>query len=367
MARFRPKIVYILSDYDPATGSHFFHIYELLKAAAEELDIFLVVEKSKVLPVDLSPSFYVQRFRFLPLRFLELFAVLIRERTRGRRFFYTHYSFFGGVASWLAASVSGGKSYYWNCGMPWLYRRGFFEEAVFRFVMRRNILVTGTPKIAEEYRKHYGLSEKKIRVVPNWINVERFAAVRPVGGKEFDERFGARKVVLFLHRLSRRKGVHLLPEIIAKVTGHDKNVIFVIVGRGPEEESLKARIRRLRLEPYVWFAGEVPHREVSRYFRAAQVFIMPSEEEGFPHVLLEAQALGVPYVACDVGGVREITPPALGRFIVPAHDPAASVRKVVEILAMDSLERLRLAKIMTEWVSQYDIANVQAKFCSLFS
>lgn len=371
----KPKLVYILPEYDPATGSHFFHLYEFLKVIAMDFDLFLVIEKAKTFSPDLPPPFYVQKFSFLPWRFLELLFSLAGARSRGYRHFYTHYSFLGGLASWLVARFSGGRAYYWNCGLPWLYCRGFFKEAVFRFILRHTLLVTGTEGLKRSYVWHYRLGKENVHVLPNWINLSRFQPGRDEVGaadgvRNLRDRWNiapGTKVMLFLHRLSRRKGAHLLPEIIAEVTKHDKNVILVIAGRGPERKNLELRIKNHELEGYVQIVGEVPNREVQNYFKAADIFIMPSEEEGFPHVLLEAQALGVPYVASDVGGVREMTPPALYHFLAPSHDIPAFSEKIVELLSKDSLERLRLSQITTEWVKQYDIGEASKKFRGLFS
>lgn len=366
-----PRLVYVLPRYDQATGSHFFHLYELLEQAAAVLDIFVVVEKTGPEMFGFPLRAYRQRYSWPPLRALELALVLMRERMRGRRYFYTHYSFYGALASWLVTRIFGGTAYYWNAGMPWNYRRARLAEAAFRFILRHTVLVTGTVGLAAEYRRRYGLNPSRIRVLPNWVNVERFGNA----GYNFDRKYIREKlnipndtaVVLFVHRLSRRKGAHLLPEIAAEVTKTRKDVIFLVVGDGPERESLKLKVKSLKLEPYVRMAGEVPHRELPAYYRAADVFLMPSEEEGFPHVLLEAMAAGVPYVASDVGGVSEITPSALAAFLVPNGDVAGFSERVSALLAKSPQERAVLAAVEQEWVQQYGIERVLPKFVEFFT
>lgn len=374
----KPRVCYVLPEYSPETGSHFFHLYELLDRASRELDIFLIIERCAVQPVELRMPSHRQKFSFPPLRFLELVFILFRERMRGRRFFYTHYSYYGGLASWFAARVSGGEAYYWNCGMPWLYRRPWLEERIFRFILRHTVFVTGTPGIAEEYSRRYGLKAERIRVFPNWVNVERFGDTPP---KEACRRqLGLpldKKIILFVHRLSRRKGAHLLPEIIAEVirlrsnASADsaklrKDVMFVIVGDGPERENLESRIQNLELEKYVRLVGEVPNRNVPMYFRAADVFLMPSEEEGFPHVLLEAMAAGVPYVASDVGGVREITPLELNSYLVRAGQPHDFAEKLLELLSKSPLELSRIVNGERERAQRCDVQAVLPQFIKLF-
>lgn len=363
----KPKVVYVLPNYDSDTGSHFFHLYELLERASESLDILVIAERAKTLPTGTKLRFRRQRFSFAPWRFIEIFFLLFRERFRGCRFFYIHYSFYGGTASAIVATLFGVKSYYWNCGMPWLYRRSLAEETVFRFVLRHNILVTGSPALAEDYMRHYRLRQSNIRILPNWINLQRFAG--NINRKEM-RKFNFPpmiKIILFVHHLSRRKGAHLLPKIIAEVAKSEKNAIFIVVGSGPEEANLKLEIRNLKLDRHIRLEGEVPNREIQDYFRAADVFLAPSEEEGFPHVLLEAQALGVPYVASDVGAVREITPEILQSFIVPPEDIKSFAANVVELLAKDALDRMRITEAMREWVKQYDLEKVLPKFIALFS
>lgn len=363
----RPRICYILPRYDPAIGSHFFHLYELLAAAAREMDVFVVVERAGAGAAAAPFRLRCQRFSFPPLRAVELLVLLVRERLRGYRDFYTHYSLFGGVMSWLVVRLFGGRAFYWNCGMPWLYRRGRFEEAAFRFVLRHTILVTGTVGIADEYRRRYGLAAARLRVLPNWINVERFRARahRP----DARGRLGLPRevrVVLFVHHLSQRKGAHLLPDIISGVTKVRKDVIFVIVGSGLERKNVECRIQNLELTEHVRFMGEVPHRDLPDYFAAADVFLMPSEEEGFPRVLLEAMASGVPYIASDVSGVREITPPELRGNLTPSGRADLFAQRVVTLLAQSAASTAGVAEVERGWVKRYDLPVVLRQFVRLF-
>ncbi len=364
----KPRICYILPSYDLATGSHFFHLYQLLERAREDLDIFLVIEKTKAWPGNAPFRFYCQKFSFPPLRFAELLFILMRERMGGRRYFYTHYSFFGALASWFVTTLFGGVSYYWNCGTPWLYRRSFFEEAIFRFVMRHNILVTGTAGIASEYSRRFRLNRKRIIILSNWIKILRFD--NTCDRNEIRKRLGigiSKKIILFVHHLSRRKGVHLIVPVAKSVTERFKNVIFVIIGAGPELERLRLEVENQGLGWFVRLIGEIPNREIEDYFAAADIFFMPSEEEGFPHVLLEALAAGVPYIASNVGGVKEITPPVLQKYIVGSGDVDGFAAKIVALLTKPASDVHRTSEEEREWVKRYDLNEVLPKFVALFS
>ncbi len=366
-SRATPRIVYVLPEYDENTGSHFFHLYELVRRAAGVLDLLVVIEGARGDPRGLAASYYRQRFSWPPLRFLELLAVLIRERLRGCRNFYVHYSFYGAITAWSVARTLGGRVFYWNSGEPWKYARPRLEETVFRFILRHTILVTNPPGLAEEYRQRYRLRPDRIRILPHFIEVARFQA--PGTREQARPKLGLRedaKIVLFVHRLSRRKGAHLLSEIAAAVIKLERRAMFIVVGDGPEKKNLESRIKNQGLEPYVRLVGEVPQRDIVPYFHAADVFLLPSEEEGFPHVLLEAAAAGVPFVAADVGGIREMLPPALNHWLAPSGDVGIFSSKLLELLVLPQSDLERVAPAVQVWVQQYDIDAVLSGFVGLF-
>lgn len=372
----KPRVCYVLPEYNLATGSHFFYLYELLERAVQNLDLLVIIEKSNIPLRDIRFPAYLQKFRFPPLRALELFFVLLRERIRGTTSFYVHYSFFGALVAWLVTAFLGGRVFYWNCGMPWLYKRGWLEEAIFRFILRHIFLVTGTEGIKAQYKRHYQLVLKRIFVLPNWINCVRWSAPREnsiikwahnIVRKEHGIVGGGKKVVLFVHRLSRRKGSHWIPAVVSSVLKKYSNVVFIIVGDGPDGKKLEAEIVNLGLSSNVILLGIEKNADLPHYFAAADVFFMPSEEEGFPHVLLEALATGVPYVASDVGGVKEITPPELQEFVVPSGNTEMFARKIVHLLSINPEEYGRIVKAEQRWVKKYDIDAVLPKFVALFS
>lgn len=317
------KLVYIISELQEDTDTHFFHNYETLKLLSERMSLFVIVERGKKPKVFRG---YAQKFRLAPLRVFELFCVLLVLRIRGYRTFWTHYSFVGSiVASFF------GKSFYWNCGMPWLYERSAFEEWQFRQALRRSILVTGTESIKNMYVKQYALLPQRVRVLPNGIYIERFAAwdgrreeARHILGIEKDK-----KVILFIHRLSKRKGAdRIVP--VAHHFQHNPDVLFVVCGQGPLESQIRGEFVRKE--------GAVPQRDIPMYLAAADIFFMPSEEEGFPHVLLEAMACGVPIVASDVGGVRDMVPADVLPYIVN-QDTEIFALKIKELLDDVSLRK----------------------------
>lgn len=119
-------------------------------------------------------------------------------------------------------------------------------------------------------------------------------------------------------RLSPEKGQDLFLEAFAALRSRDPRPIAVLVGEGPEREALDRLAADLGVAPWVRFAGF--QREVGRFFRAADVVVLPSRSEGLPNAILEAHLLERPVVAFDVGGVRELIRDRDTGWLVAAGD-----------------------------------------------
>lgn len=346
------RLCYVLPEYSSNISSHLYHTWELLADLTQRMKIYLYVEHATETPsLKYADRIYVQKCTLFPFRLLEKFFIFLLIRLRGYRHFYVHISLFSALLAAAIARLSGGKVYYWNCGLRSVsadeqrkfrnrVRQKFLNDYAFRCNLKMiNHLVTGTPLMAKYYSQNYGISMNKIRIIPNSINLERF---RPLDddGATLKKKLGipaGSKVILFVHWLSERKGAHYLPEIISEVKDKMPHSVFVIVGDGPYRDRLSQEIKKSGLGEYARLIGAVPNTEVSQYYAIADLFIMPSTDEGFPRVLLEAMAMGVPFAANDVGGVRDILTARQLEFIGPVGDVAAFSGNIIRLLNDDRL------------------------------
>ncbi|PJE64569.1 MAG: hypothetical protein COU90_01885 [Candidatus Ryanbacteria bacterium CG10_big_fil_rev_8_21_14_0_10_43_42] len=342
----KTKICYVLNEYNENTDTHLAHTYVFLHALQNTSGVDVRI-------VSLKKGIYAGFFS-------------IKNAQKNGYEIYVHYSFKGALMAWLITRIYGGHVFYWNCGMPWLYKRGLFEEKMFRFILRNTVFVTGTVGMANEYKKHYGLKEEHIRIVPNAINISQFQNDNKRDVREMLSIPQDKKVILFVHHLSRRKGAHMLPEIINHFNGRE-DVMFIIVGSGPEEEYLRKTLQVVQrtLHVAVRLEGCVPNKIVAQYFTASDIFLMPSEEEGFPHVLLEAMAAGIPFIASNVGGIREIIPPDFVHYTYPPNMPDMFADGLQKLLS-DAKEREYISVKEREWIKRYDIFRVLPQFLALF-
>ena len=113
-----------------------------------------------------------------------------------------------------------------------------------------------------------------------------------------------RDVVTCIGRLDRQKGLDWLLETAAIWLPQLPRCDLLLVGQGPERRKLEAQCRGLGIGDRVHFAGWRP--DVAEILAASRLLVLPSAWEGMPNVVLEAMAAGLPVVATDVEGVREL-------------------------------------------------------------
>lgn len=172
-----------------------------------------------------------------------------------------------------------------------------------------------------------GMPAAKGRVIGNGIDLDRF---QPVPRDAARRRFGLSddaKVLVSVGALVERKGFHRVIECLPELLVDEPNLQYLIVGgANPEGDmlpELRAQVATAGLEAQVHFLGALPPEELKWPLSAADVFVLATRNEGWANVFLEAMACGLPVVATDVGGNREVVcRPELGT-IVPFGERAA--------------------------------------------
>ena len=164
--------------------------------------------------------------------------------------------------------------------------------------------------------------------------------------------------VLCVCRFYRRKRVELLVEAAAKLQAHIPNLAVRIVGRGPEEQRLHRIAKRLRLCGLVTWLGDVSNEQLAAEYRRANIFSLPSVQEGFGIVFLEAMAAGLPIVAAGASSVSEVVPQGL--LVDP--ESAEALAHGIEQLYRDAPLRERLVGAGLERVVEFDAPKIARQF-----
>jgi glycosyltransferase involved in cell wall biosynthesis len=131
------------------------------------------------------------------------------------------------------------------------------------------------------------------------------------------------------------KNVALFVDAMAVVHRARPDVRGLVAGDGPLEGALRQRANALGLNDVIRFAGHVAQRDLPSWYRAASVFVLSSDFDNSPNVILEAMASGLPVVATNVGGVPDLLDAPAGGSLVPKGDAAAMGAGIVTLLTDD--------------------------------
>jgi glycosyltransferase involved in cell wall biosynthesis len=165
--------------------------------------------------------------------------------------------------------------------------------------------VTISKYSSEKIVQFYGVDKTKIRIVPNGVDTQRFKPSQACEKIKRQIGIDSKLCVLFVGRLIPRKGLTFLVEAAKHIVKEYSQTTFLIVGDGPQKSHIVSYMEKMNLTGNFVFLGDVSERVLPALYNCADVFVLPSIQEGQGIALLEAQATAKPVVAFDVGGVRE--------------------------------------------------------------
>ncbi len=167
------------------------------------------------------------------------------------------------------------------------------------------LIVTVSKYSSKKIVQLYDVGEKKIRVVPNGVDLQKFKPVEDCEkGKDKNE--ANKQCILFVGALIPRKGLHFLIEAAKQVVKEKKETRFIVVGDGPLRNHLVSYSKKQGVSDNFVFLGNVSEFILPKLYNCADVFALPSIQEGQGIALLEAQATAKPVVAFNVSGINEI-------------------------------------------------------------
>ena len=247
-------------------------------------------------------------------------------------------------------------------------RRGFVEGDVDEFQQRRGGVAVSLLRFARdvelshaahvftpsaylrELALSWGVSPERLSVLPN--PAPEVGELRP--REELRRTFGLNGSSLaFAGRLTAQKSLGRALEAVAAADG----VRLVIAGEGPDRAALESRARELGIAERVSFLGVQPRERIVELLRAADATILSSSWENFPHMVVEALAVGTPVLAMEAGGVSEVVRDGVNGLLVPAGDTLALSEAVKRYFA-DAALRARLRESAAASVADYSAERV---------
>lgn len=229
----------------------------------------------------------------------------------------------------------------------------FYGRPVLRYAFRKLDGRIAVSRAAKRFVRQYFMAP--YRVIPNGVEVERFDRSRVSPLPQFDD---GRPNILFVGRPEKRKGVGFLLRAYPLVKAEFPEARFIVVGAGNWEDSpYRAYIERHGMRDIV-VVGRVSETELPRYYRSADVLCSPATQgESFGIVLLEGMAAGVPIVASDIEGYRQVVTDEHEALLVPPRDERALAEALCRLL-QDRALRLEMGEYGARTAALYSWEHI---------
>ncbi len=227
----------------------------------------------------------------------------------------------------------------------------------------KTIVVSNATK---NYVLSLGADPEKVEVLHNGVDLNRFKPLSGVKDK-MRKKLGISEdasVVLTVRRLVYKNGIDTLLESAELAVKKNPELVFVVVGKGPDFLEVKERITQLEMQRNFRLTGFVSDEDLPLYYNVADLFALPSKSgEGLPLVALEAMACGLPVIATNVGGTSEVISEDCGK-LVPPNSPVSLAEAILEFSCKDLVVLKKELRTMMEQRHSWD-KNVE-KLCEIY-
>jgi glycosyltransferase involved in cell wall biosynthesis len=263
----------------------------------------------------------------------------------------------------LALSTMTGIPFSFTAHAKDIYHESVDQKALAEKIQRARFVITVSEYNRAYLRRTYGGAAAQVQRIYNGLDLERFRYEAP---------WERPARIVAVGRLVEKKGFADLIEACALLAGQGRHFSCQIVGTGPLESHLRARIGQLGLQANVELVGPRSESEVMKLIQGAAVLTLPcvigmdGDRDGLPTVLLEAMALGTPCVSTDVTGIPEVVRDGETGLMVPQHEPAA-LAEAIERLLGDSRLRVQLAGQARRLIeAEFDLRRNAARLRAIF-
>lgn len=244
-----------------------------------------------------------------------------------------------------------------------------------QIVDNADLLIVNTEAEIADVEEGYDSHKARIAVVTPGANIQQFTpgTERATENARRDLGIPLRaKVIGFVGRLQKLKGPHIVLQAAAQlIKRHPEQQIRVIICGGPSgsglerPEALQDLAEELGISCQVRFLLPRPPEELVAVYQAADVIAVPSSNESFGLVALEAQATGTPVVATRIGGLQLAVDDGRSGVLVDGHDPARWAEVLGDVLCDDE-RRIAMAEYAPTYAAQFSWEHTAEQFVELY-
>jgi len=245
-------------------------------------------------------------------------------------------------------------------------RKGLKNMFFDRYLIKKTNLIIVVSHAAQKSILDEGISKEKIKLIYSGINRNKFLPKNFMREKMRLAWHLSKKdlAIISIGRLDPIKGFDILLKAFKIICKHYKNIKLYLIGGGTEEANLKKLIKKMNLKGKVFLLGE--RQDVDKLLNGADVFILPSREEGRALVLLEAAANKKAIVASNVGGIPEFIKDRANGLLFRSLDCQDLATKI-EILIRDKKLRVKLAEQAFLDSKKYDAYSMAKTYKQIYN
>ncbi|MFV5685815.1 glycosyltransferase family 4 protein [Flavobacterium sp. GB2R13] len=372
------KLIYILNHYSENSSQHFFHVLNLLEEIAQNgVNINLIIEKTEGKPIVNNSNIKVFCLKKIGIyRLFELYGLISQMQREGYNKLFVRITNWGAIMAILNSFISKLEVYYWHSGtvfefdneqkfsldkVKWYLKTRLPFNFIKRFV---TFFVTGPESMREYYVNMVGISDDKIKVLYNDIDTSRFYKVEKQKSETIKNELGIasdKKIILFVHKFSPvRKSKLYVSNFIKQFYNESllQSYLFYFIGDGKDKDDIEKEVKAMGYEDKVFFLGSLPNAIVHQFYQIADIFINPTHAEGFPRVLIEAMACGLPIVTTNAGGIKDILGEKQLDFMSDINDSNGFAINLVKLAKLESSELNLIRDENLEEIKKYSTQKV---------
>ena len=237
---------------------------------------------------------------------------------------------------------------------------------IIRFFSKKyNFILTNSHAVKQRCQEIERIQPEKIKVIQNAVDVNKFKNINTVKSKQKLGLDAGQLVVGVVGNWRPVKGNVTFLRAAEYISQEIDNVVFVLVGNGPQERELRELAERLHIENKTIFIQDVD--DASHVIKAFDIAVQPSSSESFSNVLLEYMAAARPIVATNVGDAARMITHGYSGLLVEAGDPAGIAQAVIQLFKNEKLGKNMGAKAAADAQAFWSTESVLEKYISFYS
>ncbi|RMF94985.1 MAG: glycosyltransferase [Candidatus Schekmanbacteria bacterium] len=332
------EILHIYKDYYPVLGGIENHIKMLAESQAKlghNVRVLVTNQKKSSKIETINGVTIIKASRFATVASTPLSITLpFKLKKEKPDIVHMHFPYPVGETAYLFSGIKAKTVITYHSDIVKQKYIAFFYRPILNKVLQKTDVIIAT---SDNYIKQSPILSKfkdKCKVIPLGIDLDDFKGGETEKSKEIRNKYGT-PLLLFVGKLRYYKGLPYLIKAMNKI-----DASLVIVGSGPKEKELKELAKELNLLKKIHFTGDIDYKDLPDYYRACDIFILPSTEksEAFGTVLLEAMAAEKPIISTELHtGTSYVNINNKTGLVVEPADSDAIVRAVEKLLKNEKL------------------------------